>query len=315
VQVFVAGATGTIGVPLLAALLARGHDVIGLRHHDGTGGDRKETRVRWITADVLDRAALLRAVDGCQADAIISELTSLKKPPARHRDMAITNRLRTQGTANLLEVAREIGARRFVIQSMMFGYGYADQGSRLRREEDPFAPPGNSPFERHLAAMRDNEQQVLTAADLQGIALRYALFYGAGASWTLVDGVARRKLPVLAGASPLSWVHVDDAVSATVAALEDGLAGQAYNVADDEPVSWTDFVGYLSRKLGAPSPRTVPSWLLALLAPYAHAVLRGGICIANDKAKTELHWRPATSTFRLGLDQIAARVNRHHAGH
>jgi nucleoside-diphosphate-sugar epimerase len=225
--------------------------------------------------------------------------------------MAATNTLRTRGTANLLEVARRIGAHRFVTQSMMFGYGYDDQGPRLRRESEPFAPEGQGPWEPHLAAMRENERMVLTDPSVEGVALRYALYYGAGASQLMVDGVTDRKLPVLRSASPLSWIHVDDAASATVAALERGRAGQAYNIADDEPVSWTDFIGYLARALGAPDPRSLPSWLLKMFAPYAHAVLQGGVCLANDKAKQQLHWHAATPTYRLGLDRLADEAIAH----
>jgi nucleoside-diphosphate-sugar epimerase len=299
-QVFVAGATGTIGASLIRQLLTSGHEVIGLRRQASGQAD-----VRWVTADVLDRDALLRAVRGCRADSVISELSALKKPPVRHRDMATTNILRTRGTANLLEVARQIGARRFVTQSMMFGYGYYDQGARLRRESEPFAPERQGPWEPHLAAMRENERMVLTDPAVEGVALRYAIYYGARASQSLVDGVAHRKLPVLANASALSWIHVDDAASATVAALERGEAGQAYNIADDDPVSWTNFIGYLARALDAPNPRTLPSGLLKVFAPYGYAVLRGGVCLANDKAKQELHWRPATPSYRLGLDRLA----------
>ena len=233
-RVLVAGATGTIGASLVEKLLTSGHEVIGLRRRAGG-----QAEVCWVTADVLDRDGLLHAVSGVRADAVVSELSALKKPPARHRAMAATNTLRTRGTANLLEVARQIGARRFVTQSMMFGYGYDDQGLRLRRESEPFAPEHQGPWEAHLAAMRENERMVLTDHSVEGVALRYALFYGAGASQPLIDGVAHRKLPVLATASPLSWIHVDDAASATVAALERGEAGQAYNIADDEPVSAT----------------------------------------------------------------------------
>jgi nucleoside-diphosphate-sugar epimerase len=306
-RIFVAGATGTIGASLVEKLLISGHEVIGLCRRASS-----QAEVRWVTADVLDRDGLLRAVSGVRADAVISELSALKKLPARHRDMAATNTLRTRGTANLLEAARQIGARRFVTQSMMFGYGYDDQGRRLRRESEQFAPERQDPWEPHLAAMRENERMVLTDHSVEGVVLRYALFYGARASQPLIDGVAHRKLPVLANASPLSWIHIDDAAWATVAALERGEAGHAYNIADDEPVSWTDFISYLARALGAPRPRRLPNWLLKMFAPYAHAPLQGGVCLANDKAKQQLHWRPAIPTYRLGLDRLANEAT--HAG-
>ena len=189
--------------------------------------------------------------------------------------------------------------------------GTTTKDPRLRRESEPFAPEDQGPWEPHLAAMRENELMVLNDPSVEGVALRYALYYGAGASQSMVDGVTDRKLPLLRSASPLSWIHVVDAASATVAALERGRAGQAYNIADDEPVSWTDFIGYLARALGAPDPRSLPSWLLKTFAPYAHAVLQGGVCLSNEKAKQQLHWHPATPTYRLGLDRLADEAIAH----
>jgi nucleoside-diphosphate-sugar epimerase len=154
--------------------------------------------------------------------------------------------------------------------------------------------------------MRTNEQLVLGDSLLEGIALRYGLFYGVGAGDDqLVRSVRKRQMPTLRKSGPLSWIYIDDAVSATVAALERGLGGEAYNVVDDEPVSWTAMVTELARAVGARPPRAFPEWVLGA-APYAQTVMRGGICASNAKARSELGWAPQTPTYREGMAKIAA---------
>ncbi len=153
-KVLLAGATGTLGVPLVRALIAGGNDVIGLSRTPGKRDMLRALGAEPLVADVMDPEALLNAVEGLKADAVLHEMTALKKIPTRHRDMAATDALRIQGTANLLAAARLMGARRFVTQSFFMGYGYSDWGDRVLTEEDPFAPPGRGAFERHLAAMR-----------------------------------------------------------------------------------------------------------------------------------------------------------------
>ena len=133
-----------------------------------------------VQADVLDRAVCSRRWTVSETDAVIAELTALKRTPLRHQDMAATNRLRTEGIANLLAAARHLGALRFITQSMAFGYGFGDWGGRVLTEADPFTPPGRGQFEVHLAALRANEQQVLGAEAIDGISLRYGQLYGPG---------------------------------------------------------------------------------------------------------------------------------------
>jgi nucleoside-diphosphate-sugar epimerase len=140
-RVFVAGANGAIGRPLTRLLVARGHKVIGLIRDQAGAAGLRALAVEPVVADALDREALLRAVNGLPADAIIHELTALRKPPLRPRGMAMTNRLRSEGTTNLLAVADRLGARRIVTQSIVLGYGYRDHGDRILTEEDPFGVP------------------------------------------------------------------------------------------------------------------------------------------------------------------------------
>jgi nucleoside-diphosphate-sugar epimerase len=308
-KVLVAGSTGTIGVPLVRMLVAGGHQVYGLTRRPGNGPLLTSLGAEPIVADALDRDALLAAVDGRTADAVIHQLTALKRPPARHRDMAQTNTLRTRGTTHLLEAASMLGAHRFVTQSMVFGYGYGDWGARLLTEADPFGPPGRGRFEQHVAAMRSAEHRTFTTDGIQGVALRYGLVYGpAGAIEGLIKPLRRRRLPIPGdGGGTMSWVYVDDAAAATVAALERGRAGQAYNVVDDEPVQWREFVTTLAHAIGAPPPPKVPRWLLGL-APYGAAIMTSTLRVANTKAKTDLGWEPAMPTYRHGIRSIADTI-------
>ena len=304
-KVLLAGASGAIGRPLVRQLRAAGHQVVAI--HRSTQGREvlSAAGVTPLQVDVLDRAALLAAVDRQRCDAVISELTSMKKPPTTHNDMAATDRLRIQGTTNLLAAAERVGARRFVTQSMVFGYGYGDFHGRVLTEDDPFAPVGHGRFEEHLAAMRSAEQQVIASPHLEGIALRYGLFYGPGpAGDAMVNGLRRRRLPTLRHGGVQPWVYIDDAASATVAALERGTAGEAYNVADDEPVSFPALMTAMAAAVGAPQPLVLPSWLLASM-PYAKAVITGGLRVATTKAKQELGWAPRLPTYRDGVKELA----------
>jgi nucleoside-diphosphate-sugar epimerase len=305
-RVLVAGASGAIGMPLVRMLCGAGHEVIAIHRSDSGREPLAEVGAVPIQADVLDREGLRQALDGQRADAVIAELTALKKTPLRHKDMAATNGLRIEGTENLLDAARQVGARRFVTQSMVLGYGFGDWGPHVLTEADQFAPPGVGVFETHLAALRLGEAQVLSADDLDGIALRYGLFYGPGpASDALVTVLRRRMLPVMRGSGVLPWVYVDDAAAATVAALDRGERGTAYNVADDEPVSMTGMMTAIAAAVGAPRPLTVPRWMLAPL-PYARALATGGLRVSSAKAKAALGWTPSVPTYRDGMHMLAA---------
>ena len=303
-RVLLAGASGAIGMPLIRQLHAAGHEVIAI-HKSPWGRDRLAAAgAAPIQVDVLDGAGLLAALDGQRADAVISELTALKKTPTAHKDMAATNQLRTEGTANLIAAARQLGARRFLTQSMVLGYGYGDWGGRMLTEADPFAPPGHGRFEEHLAAMRANEQQVFTAGGLDGVALRYGFLYGPGpASDAIIDGLRKRKIPIVRGAGVQPWVYVNDAAAATTAALERGQPGAAYNITDNEPASFATVLTALAAAIGAPRPRAVPGWLLAA-APYARALIVGGLRLSNAKAIAELGWTLQAPTYREGISLL-----------
>ena len=232
-RVFVAGASGAIGMRLVPQLIARGHDVIG------TGrSPEKVTRlgalgVDAIVLDLLNATAVQRAVLAAKPDAIVHEATALAAGGfSRKLDktFAKTNRLRTTGTDSLLEAAREAGVRRFVAQSFA-PYRYAPEGGMVKTEADPLdtTPPASA---RETFAAMAYVDQTVTAAG--GIALRYGGFYGAPDD-QLVKLVRKRWFPIIgSGDGVMSWIHLDDAAAATVLALEhDGPA--VYNIVDDDP--------------------------------------------------------------------------------
>lgn len=297
-KVLLAGASGVLGQRAVRALRAAGHEVAGLGR--GAGMD--------VRADLLDRHGLLRAVDGLGFDVVVHAATALSgKTMARHQDMAGTNALRTEGTVNLLAAARETGARRFVVESMMFGYGYGDHGGAVLGEEDGFGPQGaNAWLERHVGAMRTKEELAFTADGIEGVSLRFGLFYGAGITDTHVAPLLRKRaLPVVAAKGrALSWVDVADAANGVVAGVESGLPGQAYNIADDEPLGWAAHMRAVAGAFGAPAPMTVPLWVLKA-APLAHTIMGTDLRLSNAKARRELGWAPACASSAAGVRALA----------
>ncbi|GGZ96364.1 NAD-dependent epimerase/dehydratase family protein [Streptomyces echinoruber] len=296
-SILLAGAGGVLGRHVARALTEAGHKVTGL----GRGP------VHEIRADLLDRDALLRAVEGHRFDTVIHAATALRRPPLRHRDMHATDALRTDGTAHLIEAALATGARRFVAESMVFGYGYGDFGERPLTEDDPFGPPGATPeLERHLAAMRTKERLTFNTPGLEGVALRFGLFYGPGGTEALLSLLRRRQLPVTADRGRvLPWVELTDAARAVVAAVERGRPGQAYNVADRTPLGFGAHVRCVAEEFGLPRPLTVPSWLLRPMG-YAHVVMSSSLRVSTVKAERELDWRPAYPSAREGLAALHA---------
>ena len=312
-RVLVAGATGAVGVPIVERLVAAGDDVTGLvrspagaRLLQGLGADA-------VRADVLDLDGLLDAVRGRRYDAVVHELTALRRPPVRYSDMAATNTLRTTGTRHLLAVARTVGATRFVTQSIVFGYGYTDHGDRPLTEDSPFGRSDPGPVRPVLAALATAEGEVFADPAVEGVALRYGLFYGRDIA-TTARLVRRRLLPVPRSGGRLAMVHHDDAAEATVAALRRGRRDTAYNIVDDTPVTWRDYVEALASAVGAPPPVALPGPLLRALVPYAGLFMtRVDMTVSNARAAGELGWRPTYRSYRDGIE-VAARQLRETGG-
>ena len=252
-----------------------------------------------VVADVMDRDSLLAAVKGQHFDAVISQLTALKKPPMRNKDMDGTNALRTIGTENLMAAAKATGATRFLTQSMIFGYGYGDQGAAPLTEDAYFGPSSRKAFARHGEAMLRNEQIAFSEPGIDGIALRYGLFYGGPATNAYVDFLEKGKLPIVK-AGTTSFIHLTDAASATVAALERGKGGEAYNVVDDTATPFADVALEIAKDFHTKTPRTVPAWMTKPM-PYLNAFITGRWIVSNAKAKDELGWEPRYPSFREGV--------------
>lgn len=308
-KVLLAGASGAIGLPLVRELRERGHEVIGLTRSSAAGERLRALGAQPLIADAMDRDGVLRAVEGIRADAVIHELTALKRIPTRHSHLQVTDALRRVGTANLIEVARAVGARRILVQSFFAGYGFFDHGPHVLTEDDEFAPATHDAFAPHVAALRAAEEQAFGTQGLEGIALRYAGFYGPGAgTQAMVELLRGRRLPIPRdGGGVLSWVYINDAASATVAALERGRAGQAYNIADDEPVSWRAFLAAVAETFGTPFAPEVPRAALRVV-PFAYRLLTSNIRLSNAKAKRELGWLPSAPTYREGIARTFAAL-------
>ena len=315
-KVLIAGASGALGTPLTRALIVAGHDVLGLARSPESRDHLTQLGVHPILANVMDRDDLLKAVKEIQADAVIHALTALKKTPLRHQDMYATNALREVGTTNLLAAAREVGAQRFLVESMTMGYGYGDWGEKIITEDCPFAPAGKtSQLERHLTGFRSLERQIWEATQagwIEGISLRFGAFYAPGSLVPILAILRRRSLPLPDGGRAVtSWIYLEDAAAATVAALERGKAGEAYNIVDDEPVCNRDFFAFLCQRAHIPKPFSLPSWMMRPLAPYATDFFSTSMRVSNAKAARELGWKPTIApTYHQGIQQALLALDQ-----
>ena len=299
-RVFLAGASGAIGARLVPQLRNAGHDVIGTHNSPRTKARVRRLGAHPVQLDLLDANAVRRAVLDAAPDAIVHQATALANVRfgrSLDRTFAQTNRLRLEGTDNLLAAAREAGVSRFVAQSFAV-YRYARVGGMVKSEDDPLdATPLPNTVETN-AAMRHLDEAVVAAG---GIALRYGGFYGASNDG-LIEPVRKRQFPIVGnGGGFMSFVHLDDAAAATVLAL--GHQGPAvYNVVDDEPAPVRQWLPVLAEALGAKPPRRFPVWVARLFAGQANAVLavesRGA---SNAKAKRELGWAPRYDSWRTGF--------------
>ncbi|NKX87349.1 NAD-dependent epimerase/dehydratase family protein [Nocardia coubleae] len=305
-QVLLAGATGAIGRPLIRALTAHGHAVTAIVRNPANHGLVRELGAEPVTADVLDREGLLRALDGVRADAVIHQATALRdaKPQRRIPADDPTGLLRTVGSAHLLEAAELVGARRFLTQSLILGYGYRDHGTVPLTERDTFGVYDGGVADEVVRACVSAEEQAFAAAGLEAIALRYGLFYGPGAFSDLFGDMMRKRQPVgpRGEGGVNSWLHVEDAAAATVAALERGVAGRAYNLADDTPITWGEFFRLVRHSKQAPRPIRLPLWLVRLGVPYIAALMGDtSMRISSELAHAELGWQPRYSSVADGL--------------
>jgi 2-alkyl-3-oxoalkanoate reductase len=303
-RVFVAGAAGAVGQHLLPQLAAGGHQVTASTRNPAKAERLRALGAEPVVVDGLDAVAVGEAVARAEPEVVIHQMTALSGGfDLRRFDrmFAVTNQLRTTGTDHLLAAAVAAGTRRFIAQSYT-GWTNPRQGGPVKTEEDPLDPSPAPAQRKSLAAIGYLEHAVTSAGQLDGIVLRYGSFYGPGASDAFTGLVRNRKVPIIGnGAGIWSFLHISDAASATVCALECGAPG-VYNVVDDEPASVAEWLPFLARAIGAKAPYRVPRWIGRLAAGETGVSMmtqvRGS---SNVKAKRELGWLPAWPSWRQGF--------------
>lgn len=308
-RVLIAGATGAIGKRLVPMLVSAGHEVTGTTRSQSKAAALESAGARAAVVDALDAEAIVRAVGEARPDVIVHELTAI--PPSidlRHFDRAFaqTNRLRTEGTDNLIAAALRSGVRRFVAQSFA-GWPYAASGGAVKSEDDPLESNLPQQMRSTLEAIRHVETKVTQTPGIEGIVLRYAMLYGPASVIgpgidDLMKNIRKRMMPVVgSGAGVWSFVHVDDAAAATLLAVERGKPG-IYNVADDDPAPAGVLFPELARLAGAKPPRHVPVWLAKfLIGPAGVRFMTEMRGASNAKAKSLLGWKPRFASWREGF--------------
>jgi len=313
-KVLVAGATGAMGKQLVPRLVADGHDLVGITRSEAKLDLIRELGATGVVADVLDPDQVARVVAGTEPEVIIHQLTALNRPfDVRHFDRTFeeTNRLRTEATDHLLAAGRATGVKRFIAQSYA-GWPSARTGGPVKSEDDPLDPSPPGGLRQSFEAIRYLEHAVTGADWTEGIVLRYGGFYGPGTSLSPEGGeqtkqIRARRFPVVGdGGGVWSFVHIEDAADATVAAVTRGRPG-IYNIVDDDPAPVAEWLPAAASAVGAKPPRHVPRWLGRLVAGEVGVVIMTDVRGAsNDKAKRELGWAPRHPSWREGFAEVAA---------
>ncbi len=309
-RVFLAGATGAIGRPLVDALVAAGHEVAGTtRSQERTAAIRAQG-AEPVVLDAFDAEAVRAAVLAARPDVLVHQLTELPQdmsPRAMRKAGATTAALRRDTVPVFLAAAADAGARRAVVQGISFVT--APDGREVHDESAPLWLDGPAEFREIVAAERDMEAAVASTAGLDGLVLRYGFFYGPG-TWYEREGtagkmVSKRRFPIIGdGAGLWSFIHIDDAVAATVLALERGAPG-VYNVTDGDAARQREWLPELARLLGAKRPRRVPRWL-ARRAAGEVAVHYATELPAADSAKARRELGLTPRPWREGFAQVFA---------
>jgi nucleoside-diphosphate-sugar epimerase len=309
-RIFIAGATGALGSRLVAPLTEAGHEVFGSSRHEAGRSAVDALGATGVAMDPLDAGSVRAAVDEAKPDVVVHQLTALSALSGNmkkwDRDFAMTNRLRSEGTDHLIAAARESGVRRFVAQS--YGGHWTNQrtGGPVKTEDDPLVDDPGKEARQSLRALKHLEEAVTTAPGLEGLVLRYGNFYGPGNTMSrtgeMGELVRRAKFPVVGGGTGVwSWIHIDDAATATVAAIERGAPG-IYNVVDDDPAQVAEWLPYLAEQLGGKKPMRLPAWLARpLVGQFGVALMTTVRGSSNAKAKRELGWTPRYSSWREGF--------------
>jgi nucleoside-diphosphate-sugar epimerase len=262
-----------------------------------------------VICDVFDADALRDAIVAASPEVVLHELTDLPAnvdPRKADEQTAGNDRIRTEGTRNLVAAALAAGARRMVAQSIAFAY--APVGGGIKVEEDPLYDDAPWPFSRSVAALRELDNAVTQTEGIEGLVLRYGFFYGPGTGYASdgywADQVRKRRFPIVGGGGGIfSYIHVDDAAAATVTAVERGAPG-IYNIVDDDPAAVREWLPAYAEAVGAKKPRRVPAFIARFVAGRYVVMLatelRGA---SNEKAKRELGWTPLFASWRVGFKE------------
>ena len=304
-RVFIAGGTGVVGRRLVPQLIAAGHEVTATTTRATNLAALEQLGARAAVMDGLDATSVRTAVADAQPDVVVHLMTAIAprhagKPDFKHMDrwFALTNRLRTEGTDHLLAAAEAVGVQHVVAQSYASWNGSL-QGTTVKSEEDALNPMTGTPAEPLMNAIRHLEAAVTKVG---GAVLRFGSLYGPGATDDQVELVRKRQYPLVgAGTGYSSWLHADDAASATLLAIEHKARG-VFNIVDDEPAPASEWLPYLAASVGAKPPLRVPTWLARMLAgQVAVTMMTQGRGFSNTKAKQELGWEPRYPSWRQGF--------------
>jgi nucleoside-diphosphate-sugar epimerase len=306
-RIFVAGATGTLGRPVVKTLVAHGHDVVGLSRSESGARRIEAMGARAVVGNALDHEKMRSLIVDARPEQVLHLLTAL--PPGgviRNKQLRPTNELRTRGTQNLIRASAAAGVRRIVAESFVGVYGLGTLAG-FASEDKPLPPVGEGSFADTIGALRSLEEQLRTAQaqlGMQTVSLRIGLVYGPDVPSTqlMIDQARAGRLYLPRGLDGIgSFVHIDDAATAIVAAVERPNVSPVYNVGDDEPIAMTEFLSRLAEAVSAGRPRSIPLWVVKLAAPVIAELGSAKLLMANEKAKRELGWTLRYPTLRAGL--------------
>jgi nucleoside-diphosphate-sugar epimerase len=319
-KILVAGASGAVGKRLVPLLVTAGHQVVATTRTPQKLENLRALGAEAVMLDGLDRDAVMKTVQAAHPDVIVHEMTALASMRSlKHLDkeFVVTNRLRTEGTDNLLAAARWAGVRKLVVQSYS-GWPNQRVGSRIKNEDDPLDTNPPKSASQTLQAINTLETVVKEAHGIVGIGLRYGSFYGPGTALCeggeMVELVRKRMLPLVGeGSGVWSFIHVDDAAYATRLAIERGAAG-IYNIVDDDPAEVSEWLPDLARAIGAKPPYHIPVWLARpLVGDTAVLMMTSARGSSNAKAKRDLGWQPGFASWREGFRRgLAAEPGPRH---
>lgn len=312
-RVFLAGGSGAIGTAVIPTLVAKGYEVTAMTRSIDKVHQLSGMGARAALCDAFDAEKLCRVVADARPEVVINQMTELPKSGLKPKKLleyyAKNDRVRREGTDNLLAAARAAGARRYIGQSI--ACWYAPPGEMVKSESEPLWLDAPSPIGEAVDALKHSEDVVIGGDGIEGVVLRYGTFYGPN-TWYSADGeiahqMRNRRYPNIgSGEGVTSFIHIDDAADACVAFVESGKPG-VYNVVDDEPATANEWMPVFAKAVAAKPPRRVPAWLAKLIAGKGFvewAIASRGA--SNQEIKRELGWRPQYASWRSGFNETGS---------